>query len=225
MRQGHCLVTLLAESAEIDFGTCDPEIAKRVIAWASQFWDAHRVWSRPREVEESLEVVRRNIRNLRASIEKLDESALSIARAWHFRANRPTPDPMVRDPGNIDPDDGQAIYEWFAARFPSKEEWVDIATLRQLDALERALVRPAEIAIGLSESTPAGRGRPPELAARAVALMVARALLDLTGKVPTYRRDGTAYARLTAAIFEFLGERADTDRACKWALTKLPDSA
>jgi hypothetical protein len=158
-------------------------------------------------------------------IEKLDGSALSIARTWHFRANRPTPDPaLVRDPGKVDPVDGLAIYEWFAARYPLKEEWVDIAALRQLDELERALVRPVEIAIGLSESTPAGRGRPPELAARAVALTIASALLDLTGKAPTYRRNSTAYARLTAAVFEFLDERADTDRACKWALTKLQNS-
>jgi hypothetical protein len=225
MRQGHYLVTLLAESSGIDFATCDPEVAGRVRSWASRCLDAQNVWSRPRKVEASVEAVLRAIRDLRKKINSLDPSVLEIARATHAKANAA----VGSEDGDYPSDKKLAvteIFEWWWARLPSEQDLVDIAALHHLDNLERALVRPVEIAIRLTEGTPLGQGRPPELAARAVALTAARAVLDLTGKVPTYRRYGTPYAKLVESLFEFLfpGGNLDFERACKWALTKLPES-
>ncbi len=105
-----------------------------------------------------------------------------------------------------------------------QEEWPDIAAVRHLRDLEEGLKRPIETLIKRGAGLSDGKGTKPNLVARRVALSAGRALAELTGRPPSYWRDGTAFAKLTAALFHAFSIKADTRRACEWALSELGKS-
>ena len=104
------------------------------------------------------------------------------------------------------------------------DEWPDKAAVRNLRELEEGLKRPIETLIRDGRGLSDGRGTKPNLFARKVALLAARALADLTGQPLSHGRDGTTFAKLTADLFRSFGIKADTRRACEWALSELRKS-
>lgn len=169
---------------------------------------------RPDLLEQDLEEVRKKLRDIIRQIEALDAWALAVARRAKVRREI--------DAAGTDVNAIMAAMER-AERVPP-EEWPDKAAIRHLRDLENGLKDPIGTLFEKARGLPDGRGTKPNLVARNVALCAARALSELTGKPVSYWRDGTAFAKLTASLFLAFNIKADTRRACEWALSELTKS-
>lgn len=170
---------------------------------------------RPDVLEQELEAVRSKLLDVIREIEKLDTWALSVARRSQVR----------REIDAAGPDPKAIIAAMDRAQSVPTEEWPDKVAIRGLKALEEGLRDPIETLIRKGRGLSEGRGTKPNLVARNLALAAARALADMTGESLSYWRDGTAFAKLTADLFRAFDIKADTRRACEWALSELEKSA
>lgn len=169
---------------------------------------------RPDLLEQQLEAARATLRDAIKQIEAIDGWALSIARRGVAKAEMAAAAAL---------DDPEALMAAIARHaVVPVEQWPDKVAVANLRVLEQGLRLPTEIAIEKAAEMPQGKGAKPDLVARRVALEAGRALLDLTGEVPTYREDGTAFAKLTAELFREFGIKAHPLQPCKYALAKLP---
>lgn len=166
---------------------------------------------RPDILEAELNAVRVEIRALVRRLSNLDDWAASVAR-------RADTEKALEAAGS---DVGRIMATIRDAADTPQEDWLDKATIRQLQKLDDALKRPIEVLIRRGEGLNDGRGAKPNLVARRVALAAAQALIVATGRPPSYWRDATAFAKLTADLFRVFDIRADTRRPCEWALSKL----
>ena len=170
---------------------------------------------RPDLLEQDLEAMRAEIRAIIRRIEALDGWALSVAR--RARATR-----EIEAAG---PDPAAILAAVDRAEQAPASDWPDKAAIRNLRELEEGLRKPIETLIRLGSGLPSGKGTKPNLVARKLALAAARAWSDLTDSEPTYWKDSTAFARLADDLFRGFGIKADTRRACEWALSELAKSA
>lgn len=169
---------------------------------------------RPDILEGQLEEIRRSIRTIIRQIENIDLWALALAR----RAK------LHKEIEAAEFDQDRIIEIIKSSEQIPMEQWTDLAAIRNLKLLDEGLRYPIEILIEKSRQLPSGRGTKPNIVARRIALLAANALIQLTKRPVTYWKASTSYARLTADLFESFGIKADTRRACEWALSELPES-
>ena len=177
---------------------------------------------RPDLLEQKLEDARGEIRRLIEAIEALNPWALAVARRAKSDREFEAKMALLKD---SDPEALIAAVLQHTETPPPKEDWPDKAAIRNLRELEDGLKKPIQTLIRKTEGFSDGRGAKPNLVARNLAHAAARALMELTGEPPSYWRDATAFAKLTADLFRLFNVEADTRRACEWALSELEKSA
>lgn len=217
-------MALLAEAAGIDFALCEIETREKLFKEVLRFAPIQKPhpWKRPREIEDEIDGIRSDIRRLRQRIEALDGYAMSLARIEADRGEQEAALQAIIDAGNDRELIADALSKLREHGQRPQEQWVDRAALRHLEALEAALVYPAERAIS---RTMDGSGRPRNLDAYEVALAAAVAFQNLTGTRPGYWNGGrgTPFSRLVEALFADIGIDAHPRKPIEWAMTKLPE--
>jgi hypothetical protein len=176
-------------------------------------------WESPTKIEKEIDGIIRDIRKLRKRISALDGYAASLARRHAQRHEEQAINDAIvasaQDPEKLE--EALKQFDEFSTR--PKELWVDFAALAHLDALEQALIKPAEVAIAAS---PPGAGRRPNRRAYRVALATARAFRDLTGENPTFWNGGeTPFSRMLAEIYRSAGIKADLRKPIEAAMHEL----
>lgn len=207
---------LLIRYAELDQETADWRTLLRVkrfslaIFSAGMHKDPHDY--RPDELEADLEAIRKQINELMHTISQLNPWAAKIARREAERA-RLLAVGMPEDLLKIQ-------MMWHEAPVT---EWIDQKAISSLKGLNDALQVPIETLIHAGRSFPSGKGRKPDLVARKVAYLAGWALHVINDKKPSYWKDGTGtkFARFCEALFLEFSLKADTRRACEWALLEL----
>lgn len=185
-------------------------------------------WERPSRVEAELEELRVMIRTLRLRLGSLTPSlrtALNQEADPQFVRQRELSRSAIADEDQI-----SELRDLLNNPTP-KDQWVIIATERELERLEAACVPAIERTIRAGEVLePSGDrgGRPPNWRARHVAYVIASYLMEATGRAPSLWTGQTptgSFAMALTEIFKVLGIRSDIRRAGEWALSKLPSQA
>jgi hypothetical protein len=177
------------------------------IYWAGTSQD--RSYQRPDLVEAELENLRVQLRQTAQKIANLDPSASAAANVADMELEAGV---SAAAPGG--PTYGDALRK---ADIRPYSEWLVPATIEHLLRLERALKSPISDVIQRGSGLSDGRGAKPNLVARNVALVGAKALVELTGKpVTAYRCE-----KLAADLFNLFGIEAKPRRVCEWVLSEL----
>ena len=209
---------ICAEVAGIDATTCERKILVQITECAGAICsEINRPYFRdPSKLEAEIDGIQRDIRKLVKRIEALDPRARMMAR-WRgdgldaiMEVLGTASDPSARE---------DAHKKWDELAEKPMEDWIDFRTLRQLRALEDALVRPIESAIN---AAPPGAGRRPNRRAYEVALAAAQAYRKLTNADPTFWNGGeTPFSRMVRNIYECGGIEADIRKPILAAMHKL----
>ncbi|MBL3579231.1 hypothetical protein [Rhodovulum visakhapatnamense] len=214
---------ICAEVAGIDEATCDQTTAQSITCHATRIYGATLPdpWENPRAIEKEIDGIRAEIRKLRKRIQALDGHARSLARNHADRNERE--DVEANIVSSIKDGDDEALrtslerLNEYSAR--PKGQWVDFAALTHLDALEVALIGPAERAIAAAGTGP---GRRPDRRAYRTAAAAARAFRDLTGTDPTFWNGGeTPFSRMLVRIYQCAGIKADLRKPIEAAMHEL----
>ena len=212
---------ICARVAEVDLASCDQstaqEINRQVVAIFRSAMPL--AWENPGRIEAEIDGIIRDLRKLRQRIVALDGYAKSMARKHAEReTEQEIHDAIVASAGDTERM-AEAVRKFDEFSRRPKELWVDIAALSHLEALEKALTKPAELAIA---ATPAGAGRRPNRRAYRVALAAAHAFSALTGTNPTFWNGGeTPFSRMVADIYRCEGIKADLRKPIEAAMHEL----
>ncbi len=205
---------LLLRYAEVKQETADGRTLVRVKRFSLAIFsagihkDPHDY--RPDELEADLEAIRKQINELVDAISQLNPWAAKIARREAERARllaAGVPEDLLR-----------IQMMWHEAPVT---DWIDQKAISSLKGLRAALTVPIETLIDAGRSFPSSKGRKPDLVARKVAYLAGWALHVISDKKPSYWKDGSKYARFCDALFLEFSLKADTRRACEWALSEL----
>lgn len=181
----------------------------REIYWAGA--SQGRFFEDPYLVEDELEELRKLLQDAAKKLAMLDPYVVGYVNA----------DDMER--WSEITDAANRIHEKEAAGkdFPAlMAGWLIPSTIDHLQRLDVALRRPIEELIQLSSAMSDGRGAPPKLVPRRIALCAAKSLMDLTGQKPTaYRCE-----KLVKSLFDLFQMNCQPRRACAWALSELAES-
>ena len=181
---------ICAGAAGVDWNSCDLETGQRINRIAHTIPTHPNPMRDPKSVERHVDQIIKDIRSLRKRISGLDTYAKSYARRTARRGEEIAP-----------------------------EEWVDLAALRHVNALEAAM---QELGARAIELTPTGAGRPKNKHAHDVALAAAYAFKELTGNDPTFWNEGsTPFSRMVGALFEELGIKAKLRGPIEAAMQKF----
>lgn len=205
---------LLIRYTEVDQETADQRKLLRVKRFSLAIFSAgiHKDPDdyRPDELEADLEAIRKQINELMDAISQLNPWAAKIARREAERA-RLLAAGMPEDLLEIQ-------MMWHEAPMT---EWIDQKAISSLKGLRDALKVPIETLIHAGRSLPSGKGRKPDLVARKVAYLAGWALHVIGDQKPSYWKDSSKFAKFCEALFLEFSLKADTRRACEWALSEL----
>ncbi len=205
---------LLFHFNKVDPSAADENIVRKVnrfslaIFSAGIHQDAHDF--RPDILEAELEELRSQIEALAVGIAQLNPWAAEVARQEAERAR------LVRTGMSED----LAISRVLLGE-ASMLEPIDQVAISSLNDLNDALKKPIEALIHKGRSFPTGKGKKPDLVAREIAYMAGWAMIAIGTQKPSYWRAGSIYAKLCEALFHEFGLKADSRRACEWALSEL----
>lgn len=214
---------ICADVAGVDLAVCDQSTCQEINRQAYEIFrsTSPSAWQNPSKIESEIDGIIRDIRKLRQRLIALENYAKSQARR---HAEKQT-EQEILDAITASAGDtiklAEAIRQFDELSSKPKELWVDFAALAHLEALEKALSRPAEMAIA---ANPPGAGRRPNRRAYRIAFAAARAFRDLTGKSPTFWNGGqTPYSRMVADIYRCAGIKADLRKPIEAAMHELSD--
>jgi hypothetical protein len=218
------ILLICAEVAGVDLGTCERPKADEIRSKALEVFTSAvpLAWENPGKVEAEIDGILRDIRKLRSSIAGLDGYSKSLARIHAEKDQRQKIDAKIIASAGDPERHAEAIRQFLEFSATPKEQWVDIAALANLEALEQALIRPAEVAIAAS---PPGAGRRPNRRAYRVAFAAAHVFRDLTGADPTFWNGGeTPFSRMVRSIYSCAGIKADLRKPIEAAMRELSGS-
>lgn len=212
---------ICARAKGIEFATCDQDTAQEITRQAYPILQSTfpLPWQNPSKIESEVGAILGDIRKLRRRIVALDGYTKSLARQHAERDEEKDilEEIIAAADDPVKMAEAEKRFDEFSRR--PKESWVDIAALAHLDALEKALVRPVEVAI---EASPPGAGRRPNRRAYRVAFAAARAFRNLTDSPPTFWNGGaTPFSRMVADIYSCAGIKADLRKPIEAAMRKL----
>lgn len=157
----------------------------------------------PGKVEEDIEDARQKILEAVKAIEALDGWVRAMARQKADGATSADRDKKALEIISLNlsaEETSLRLHEEFKP--PPREEWADIAALREMKRFRDGLAYPVEMII---PAVPQGRGRRKDVRAHGVAIALARGYVHLTLKEPRFRNEGqTPYGRLVAGAFRIL---------------------